>query len=166
MYYFELLKELHKNNVKYLIVGGLAVNLYGVPRVTQDIDIIISLEKKNVLALCRTMKKINYIPRLPINPEEMANPLTLRDWIKKKTMKAFSFYHQKKNYRVVDIILVHPLNFNVAQTHKKTLTVRNIKVPLVSIDDLICMKQTSGRPVDISDIKMLKKAKKIMEEND
>lgn len=41
MYYFEVLGGLYKNKVRYLIVGGLAVNLSGVPRVTQDIDIII-----------------------------------------------------------------------------------------------------------------------------
>jgi hypothetical protein len=46
MYYFEILKELFDRKIDYLIVGGLAVNLYGVPRVTQDIDIIISFDNE------------------------------------------------------------------------------------------------------------------------
>jgi hypothetical protein len=51
MYYFEILEGLHESKVKYLIVGGLSVNLYGVPRVTQDIDIIIAMGKKNILRI-------------------------------------------------------------------------------------------------------------------
>ncbi|HEY9841051.1 MAG: hypothetical protein ACAI44_23780 [Candidatus Sericytochromatia bacterium] len=34
MYYFDILQAL--TGIRYLIVGGLAVNLHGVPRVTQD----------------------------------------------------------------------------------------------------------------------------------
>lgn len=42
MYYFEILERLYKSRVRYLVVGGLSVNLYGVPRVTQDIDIYLA----------------------------------------------------------------------------------------------------------------------------
>ena len=51
MYYFDILKEFFDRKIDYLIVGGLAVNLYGVPRVTQDIDIIIALDKENIFKL-------------------------------------------------------------------------------------------------------------------
>ncbi len=46
MYYFDELGEFYKKKVDYLVVGGLAVNLYGIPRVTQDIDILISYDRK------------------------------------------------------------------------------------------------------------------------
>lgn len=53
MFYFEILEGLYNNKIKYLIVGGLAVNLYGIPRVTQDIDIILSMDKENILKKVR-----------------------------------------------------------------------------------------------------------------
>ena len=46
MYYFDVLGELYRKKIRYLVVGGLAINLYGVPRVTQDIDIIVAPDKE------------------------------------------------------------------------------------------------------------------------
>ena len=59
MYYREVLEALYRND-RYLIVGGLAVNLYGVPRITQDIDMIISDDKENVNRLIRVMEELGY----------------------------------------------------------------------------------------------------------
>lgn len=81
MYYFEILEGLYKRDVRYLIVGGLSVNLYGVPRVTQDIDIVIAMSKENILKITSLLEKSGYIPRLPINPEDLANPRNVKDWI-------------------------------------------------------------------------------------
>ena len=48
MLYEKILTELEKNNIKYMVIGGLAVNLYGFPRVTQDLDLMVSFEKENM----------------------------------------------------------------------------------------------------------------------
>jgi hypothetical protein len=34
---------LHKNNIPYMVIGGQAVLLYGEPRLTKDIDIILGI---------------------------------------------------------------------------------------------------------------------------
>jgi hypothetical protein len=164
MYYFDLLEALYKNKVKYLIVGGLAVNLYGVPRVTQDIDLIISTSKSNVLKLISLLKNLGYVPRLPVNPAHLALPDKVKDWIESKNLKAFSFYHQKDNYKVVDIVLVHSLDFEQSFKNKTVKKVDNIKIYLASMDDLIRTKEFGNRPQDLSDIAMLKKVKKYLED--
>ena len=46
--FIELL-NLHK--VRYIIVGGFAVNLYGYVRLTQDIDILIDPIKRNAIKI-------------------------------------------------------------------------------------------------------------------
>jgi len=161
MFYFEELGAFYRSNIKFLVVGGLAVNLYGVPRVTQDIDIILFMEKENVLAFCQVMKELGYMPRLPVNPEDMADSEKLREWTEERNMKAFSFYHKEKNYKVVDIVLIHPLDFKQAEKRKKVFAVEDIEIPVVSIEDLIKMKKASGRKSDISDAKMLIEAKRI-----
>ena len=38
MFYEEILIALQKHRVRYLILGGAAVNLHGVPRMTADLD--------------------------------------------------------------------------------------------------------------------------------
>jgi len=165
MYYFELLEELYKNGIRYLIVGGLAVNLHGVPRVTQDIDIVIAMERENILKLNAVLKKLGYKPRLPVNPDDMVNSKIVKDWVVNKNLKAFSFYHQKENYKVVDIVLVHQLDFEDAFKNKSVKKAQNIEIYLVSIDDLIKMKKSAGRSQDSSDVEMLKKVKRYIGED-
>ncbi|MEK6622610.1 MAG: hypothetical protein AABZ13_09015, partial [Planctomycetota bacterium] len=99
MFYFEVFNAFYQEKVQYLVVGGLAVNLHGVPRVTYDIDIIISTDRNNVLKLNRTLKNLGYVPRLPISPDDMADEKILKDWTENRNMKAFSFYHKKENHK-------------------------------------------------------------------
>jgi hypothetical protein len=114
MFYFELLKELFKRQTQYLIVGGLAVNLHGIPRVTQDIDIIILMTNSNIQKINSVLKELNYILRLPINPKDLMNRSIVETWIKDRNLKALSFNHKTDDYKGVDIVLVHPLDFEEA----------------------------------------------------
>ncbi len=47
----ELFASLNRARVKYMVAGGIAVNLYGIERATDDIDIVVELEK----VLCETI---------------------------------------------------------------------------------------------------------------
>jgi hypothetical protein len=166
MFYFEVFNAFYQEKVKYLVVGGLAVNLHGVPRITYDIDIIISTDRDNVLKLNRTLRDLGYVPRLPVNPDDMADEKTLKDWIENRNMRAFSFYHEKENHKVVDIVLVQPLDFTKAFQRRVIKKVDDIEIYVASIDDMISMKKASNRPKDLSDMEMLKEARKIMEQTD
>jgi len=164
MYYFEILEGLYKSKVRYLIAGGLSVNLYGVPRVTQDIDIVIAMDRENVLKITSLLKELGYVPRLPVSPDDLANPDKVKDWIENKNLKAFSFYHKNENYKVIDIVLVHPLNFEKSFKNRTVKRAKDIDIYLASIDDVVKMKEFSGRPQDLSDIEMLNKVRKYLEE--
>ena len=164
MYYFEILEGLYKSKVRYLIAGGLSVNLYGVPRMTQDIDIVIAMDRENVLKITFLLKELGYVTRLPVSPDDLANPDKVKDWIENKNLKAFSFYHKNENYKVIDIVLVHPLNFEKSFKNRTVKRAKDIDIYLASIDDVVKMKEFSGRPQDLSDIEMLNKVRKYLEE--
>lgn len=164
MYYFEILEGLYNNKVRYLIVGGLSVNLYGVPRVTQDIDIVIAMDRENVLKITSLLKELGYVPRLPVSPDDLANPDKVKDWTENKNLKAFSFYHKNENYKVIDIVLVHPLDFEKSFKNRTVKRAKDIDIYLASIDDVVKMKEFSGRNQDLSDIEMLNKVRKYLEE--
>lgn len=42
-------RVLSEENVQYLVVGGLAVNAYGYMRLTVDIDLVIGLQRENII---------------------------------------------------------------------------------------------------------------------
>ena len=144
MYYFEILEGLYKSKVRYLIAGGLSVNLYGVPRMTQDIDIVIAMDRENVLKITSLLKELGYVPRLPVSPDDLANPDKVKDWIENKNLKAFSFYHKNENYKVIDIVLVHPLDFEKSFKNRTVKRAKDIDIYLASIDDVVKMKEFSG----------------------
>lgn len=43
----KVFRELNKTNVKYLVIGGVAVNLHGYVRFTGDLDLLLLLSKEN-----------------------------------------------------------------------------------------------------------------------
>ncbi|MFX1537227.1 MAG: hypothetical protein ACFFDI_23720 [Promethearchaeota archaeon] len=122
------------------------------------------MTKSNIKKLNSVLKELNYIPRLPINPDDLMNPEIVITWIKDRNLKDFSFYHKTDDYKGVDIVLVHPLDFTKAFERRITKKINNTEIYLVSIDDLITMKAVSGRSQDSSDIKMLEKIKQFLEE--
>ena len=79
-------------------------------------------------------------------------------------MKAFSFYNKKENYKVIDIVLDHPLDFEISYSNKTVKEAEGVEIFIASIQDIITMKEASGRGQDISDIAMLKKVKWFMEQ--
>ena len=42
MFYVELFRRLEEAGVRYLVVGGVAVNLHGVNRLTHDVDLMLA----------------------------------------------------------------------------------------------------------------------------
>jgi hypothetical protein len=49
--YQRFFEGLNKEDIDYLVVGGLAVNLHGIPRMTYDIDLMVSLDTGNIMKL-------------------------------------------------------------------------------------------------------------------
>ena len=73
MFYIELFKVLEAANIDYLLVGGLAMNLHGVPRMTMDIDLIIALNTENVAKFEACMKNLHIFPNVPDKLSELVD---------------------------------------------------------------------------------------------
>lgn len=74
MFYEEILKALYRNNIKFAVTGGVALVLYGVLRLTVDLDLIVSLEKENLKKFLKIIRENSYRPKLPVNEEDILNP--------------------------------------------------------------------------------------------
>ncbi|MBI3541120.1 MAG: hypothetical protein HY073_03160, partial [Deltaproteobacteria bacterium] len=60
--YQSILTALSKAKVRYLVAGGIAMNLHGFSRATFDLDLIIFLKKENILKFTKVMTKLGYCP--------------------------------------------------------------------------------------------------------
>ncbi len=158
--FFELLKKLAQSGIRFLLVGGMAVNLHGIERPTKDIDLVVYLETKNLRKFLLLMRHLGFRPKVPVGPTDFADPRKRADWIKNKNMIVFSFYHTTDMMRVIDVFVKHPLPFGPMFQKREMIAVDRVKIPVISIPDLIKLKQQAKRAQDLADIVMLKKVLK------
>lgn len=165
MLFFEkVFIELHKRKIKYLVVGGVAVNLYGFQRVTGDLDILLFFDKKNLKKFVAMVKFLGFLPKVPVRIEEFIEEKKRQEWIKQKHMKVFSVYNPKKDIEHVDILIEKQIDFNRAYKNRKVIKAGSINISVIPIDDLIRLKRKAGRERDIIDIRALMKIKELEDE--
>lgn len=158
--YEGILKEFQKKKVKYVLVGGIAVNLLGSLRSTADLDILVEMSDENLAKIVKILKKRGYHVKSPVDPVGIADKNIRRDWIKNKHMKAFNFYKDDE-MKEVDIIIDSPVTYEKAKKDVVKVKAGNITIPVISIDNLIKMKKKANRMVDEFDIEELKRIKKL-----
>ncbi len=161
MIYEEIFREFEQKDVRYLIVGGMAVNLYGYLRLTIDLDLMVDLSDENLSKIINVMERLGYIPKVPVNPHEFISKEKRDEWIRNKGAIVFTFIDPKAPFKVIDIFLVNPIDFEEAYTNKKVMKIKGISINIASIDDLIKMKSACGRPRDIEDIDHLMRIKEL-----
>ena len=155
IFYEEILKEFQRQKVNYVLVGGLAVNLLGALRNTSDMDILVEMKDSNLKKIVNILKKKGYGVKQPVDPINIADKKIREDWIKNKNMKAFNFY-KENSLREVDIIVDSPVSFEKARKDVIIIKVGDLRIPVVSIRNLIRMKKKAGRDIDKIDIDQLK----------
>lgn len=157
--YQEVFTKLDDAKIKYLLVGGVAVNLYGYNRFTGDIDILLALNEGNLQDLDDLMHEMGYVERQPISVKELGNPKKLENFIIEKGLKAFTFISNSKPQLDIDIIIEESLEFDKYNKRKTIIEIWGLKLPMISIDDLITMKKNAGRDKDKIDLEALLKIK-------
>ena len=107
----EILIEFSKNDVKYLVIGAVALGLSGYPRASFDLDILPDLTIQNLEKIISVLKKLGYKPIIPVRWEELKDPQKRKMWYEKKNMKVFSAVHPQKPQNIVDLMIYHPIDF-------------------------------------------------------
>jgi len=153
--YEEIFREFQNKKVKYVVVGGIAINLLGGNRSTYDMDILVEMSDENLKKVVSILKRKGYRVKQPVNPMDIAIKDIREDWIRGKNMKAFNFY-KEEDMKEVDIIIDSPVRFEDAKKDYLRVKSGPLAIPVISIKKLIKMKEKAGRPVDRFDIATLK----------
>jgi predicted nucleotidyltransferase len=133
-------KSFQQHNVKYVVIGGIAAVLYGVPRATFDLDILIEATSKNVQRLIAALIDAGMGTATLTSVEEiLANEITIfKDRVR------------------IDVQISTPgLEFEAAWEKKQSMEYQGQTFYVVSLDDLIKSKRAAGRDVDLEDVRLL-----------
>jgi len=139
----DFINKLNLNKVKYLLLGGWAVNFYGNPRFTKDIDFIVFTDDVNLEKLKNVLIDFNAPP---------ANINLLKE------DKGYIYIGTPPT--MIEIIS-HADGINIADCYKRrnVVEIDGININIISKEDLIKNKKSTKRSKDHSDAEMLENIK-------
>lgn len=162
-----ILHSLNHAKIRYLIAGGVAVNIHGYQRMTQDLDLVIQLNQENILGALQTLQQLGYQPTIPVTAEDFANAEIRKEWINTKNMQVLAMVSNKHPDTTLDIFITEPFDFDAEYQRATDVALsRDLAVKIVSISTLIEMKKIAGRDRDKDDIQHLTWILKETQQND
>ena len=149
----KIIKKLNDMRVEYILVGGSALIVHGLPRSTLDIDIYVSAKEDTLGKLFqiaedlgldtdqRDILKIRHMPHLFAN-----------QWI------CFS----NKGQEILDVFFVHENKFTALYRNSELRKDQHICVRVASLNDISAMKRASRRAIDRADLILIEEVRKQM----
>lgn len=140
--HLKLYKCLNANKVRYLVIGGIASIIYGIPRITLDVDIFVEPTLSNAIRLLAALKEAGFGTASLTTPKKILN----------NEINIFDDYIR------LDVI-TRPKGLEFKKTWKRRVVkrVNSININFASLADIIKSKVKSARSIDKEDVKILKK---------
>jgi len=152
-----IVRALNDSQVRFIVVGGIAVASHGYLRQTKDVDLVIELQHGNVIRGLLALQTLGYFPRVPVTPEQFADTGLRESWIRDKRLIVLNLFSDAHPQTPVDIFAREPFVFSTE--HEAALVdevTHGVPVRIVSLPTLLRMKAEAGRPEDLLDIEQLK----------
>lgn len=131
---------LQKHKVKYVVIGGIASVLHGIPRATFDLDILIEATPDNAEKLLKSLLEAGLGTASLITAEDLlAHEITIfKDIVR------------------VDVQTSAPgIIFEDAWKNREDMEYQGQIFCVLSKNDLIASKRAAGREVDLEDVRLL-----------
>ena len=136
---------LNAAGVKYVVIGGFAVALHGVLRVTKDIDILIEPTLGNARRTLKALESLHWGISRELDPYEiLKKPITLIG----------------DDPRVDILTLAWSVRYADAAPKAEKAEIDGVEIPYADLDTLIRTKQTD-RFQDKADVESLEEVKRL-----
>jgi len=137
----ELLRLLNSAGVKFLVLGGYAVNFHGYHRNTADIDLWIAVDPENAQKISGVLRQFGFA----------ATSVAAAEFQQKGKILRFG----RPPWRVD--ILTDPagIDFDGCYERRVVADLEGVSIPFVSLADLKSNKRAAGRTKDLADIENL-----------
>lgn len=148
-----IVQELNRAEVRFIVVGGIAVATHGYGRNTEDIDLVIQLEPVAITNTFAALQKLGYHPRVPITAAQFAEPELRAEWIRDKGMRVLNFQSDAHRETPVDLFINEPFDFD--EEYRTALVQElapGLPVRIVRLESLLRMKTQAGRAQDLADV--------------
>lgn len=144
-----ILRELHDEDVEFVVIGGMGAAALGSPSLTNDLDICYRRSPENLERLSRVLfrlgAKLRGAPKdIPFKPDAL-------------TLAAGDHFTFDTDAGDFDCMATPSGSRGYADLAERAIfaDMDGIEVLVASVDDLILMKQAAGRPKDLIEVEVL-----------
>ena len=139
--YKEMLQSLLENKVEFLVVGAYAMAVHGYPRATGDMDLWVFTSRENAEKVYNALVEFG-APLGQITKDSFSE-------------KGLVFQIGVAPCRIDIITQIDGVEFEQAYPKRKEVEIDGIKFPVISKEDLIHNKESTGRDKDKLDSKTM-----------
>lgn len=137
----DFLKLLNANRVEYLLIGGYAVIFYGYPRTTGDMDIWIAQTPENAQRVTDVLRAFGFRHE-DVSAQQFLEP----NRVHRMGIPPF---------RIEILTHISGVTFAECWPHRQSVTIEDIPVTVINLEDLRANKKASGRFKDLNDLENL-----------
>ncbi len=148
-----IFQALNQADVRYLVVGGVAVNAHGYGRSTYDVDLVLAMDPENIARTFSVLGEAGYTPVVPVTVDEFADREARERWREEKGMVVLPMTSDRHPDAPLDLFVTEPFVFS--DEHASALwqeLAPGLKIPVIRLETLLAMKRDSGRPKDLADL--------------
>ncbi|MGA2441135.1 MAG: hypothetical protein ABSH08_09255 [Tepidisphaeraceae bacterium] len=138
----ELFESLNSAGVRYLVLGGYAVNYHGYHRATDDLDIWIAVEEGNARRMSEAMKSFGGFRAATVAASRFLQ-------------KGIVFVFGREPLRVDILTGASGVDFETCYSRRREAVWDGVRVPIISLQDLLANKRASARTKDLADVENL-----------
>jgi predicted nucleotidyltransferase len=152
----KLLNLLLENEIDFVLIGGFAAVVHGSTLVTQDLDICAAITEENINKLREALKDYN-----PWHRMNRKAKLSFIDH--PESLEKVNNIYLQTDLGILDVLSeTQPAgDFEMIKKNSVEISLYGHKCKVISIDDLITVKEKMNRPKDIQAVLELKKIKEI-----
>jgi hypothetical protein len=155
MFAREVAEALDEHRVEYCVVGGLAVNLHGIPRATYDVDIVVQRAAAPLAACRAALEGIGLRCRLPLVLESLADETD--ESLRARNLIAVTFTDPNDPLREVDVLVAPPVPAVELLARSRLMESAELALRVVSLADLVALKRAADREQDRADLRHLER---------
>lgn len=139
----DFLRQLNAHSVRYLVVGGYAVAAHGHPRYTGDLDIFVEATPENAASLVAAYRAFGFDL-----PELSPAMFTIPDNVIRLGVEPV---------RLEVLTSISGVSFAEAYPRRFEVVTGDLKIPFISLADLLKNKTAAGRLKDQADVEALRR---------
>jgi predicted nucleotidyltransferase len=139
----DVLAHLTSDGVRFVVTGGHAVCFHGYERPVEDLDIVVDREREAATRTMQSLMRIGFFPTIPLHLSDVV-VMTFMDG----------------RGRRLDVNARYRFPFPELAERATTRTVGGLDVAVISLEDLIEVKNWRGRQYDLDDVAQLEARQK------